>query len=212
MGRKALPEEQKYHHGSLKKAIMDSALQMAAESGLESLSLREIARRIGVTTAAPYYHFKDRQSLLIELAILGYGELFDALRQAHHAASDHDDGVLAIAGAYLRFGREHRALYAIMFAGEFASHPRFEEMLSIADKSLELVRLSIAATGNLGKPKSTEAAFCAWSLVHGILMLDQNSVLRENTAEQERLALLGVSAIVRGMGVEGLSQRARGTR
>ncbi len=191
--------QQKYHHGSLKRAIMDAALEMAAESGLESLSLREIARRIGVTTAAPYHHFKDRQSLLIELAIEGYGALYEALRQARDCAVRADDQVHAAVAAYLRFGQQHRALYAIMFSGEFATHARFQEMMAIADQSLELVRRSIAATGNLGQSQSTEAAFCAWSLVHGIAMLDRNGVLGESVAEQERLAIKGVSAIVSGM-------------
>jgi AcrR family transcriptional regulator len=191
--------QQKYHHGDLKRAILDAALEMAAQSGLESLSLREIARRIGVTTAAPYYHFKDRQSLLIELAIQGFGDLFEALRQARDAASAAEGQFAAAAAAYLRFGHQHRALYAIMFSGEFASHARFQEMLSIADQGLELVRGSIAAASDLTRAQCAEAAFCAWSLVHGILTLDRNGVLFESVAEQERLAVQGVLAIVKGM-------------
>jgi len=197
--RKGTSAQNKYHHGDLKKAILNGGLEMVAESGLDNLSLREVARRIGVTTAAPYYHFKDRQSLLIELAIQGYGELFEAVRRAREAASDPENEVSATATAYLRFGREHRALYAIMFSGEFTTHARLQDMVSIANRSLELVRQSIAATGKLSKAQSTAAAFCAWSLVHGILTLNQNGVLGESIEEQERLALAGVIAIIRGM-------------
>ena len=200
MDRKGISGQHKYHHGDLKKAIMDAGLEMVAESGLESLSLREIARRIGVTTAAPYYHFKDRQSLLIELAIRGYEELFETVRRARETASDGADEVTVTATAYLRFGRDHRALYAIMFSGEFTTHPRLQEMVAVANRSLDLVRQSISATSNLDPVKSAEAAFCAWSLVHGILTLDRNGVLGEGAAEQERLAMQGVSAIVKGMG------------
>jgi AcrR family transcriptional regulator len=198
--KKETSGQHKYHHGGLKQAILNAGLEMVAESGLESLSLREIARRIGVTTAAPYYHFKDRQSLLIELAIQGYGELFESVRKARETVSDAMDEVKVTAAAYLRFGRDHRALYAIMFSGEFRTHPRLQEMVAIANQSLELVRQSISATSNLGPVKSAEAAFCAWSLVHGILTLDRNGVLGEDAAEQERLAMQGVSAIVKGMG------------
>jgi AcrR family transcriptional regulator len=199
MKPKNKPGLQKYHHGSLKRAIMEAALEMAAQSGPESLSLREIARRIGVTTAAPYHHFKDRQSLLIELAIEGYGELLVALRQRRDGASGAEDQLRAAVAAYLHFGQQHRALYAIMFSGEFATHSRFQEMILIANQSLELVRRSIAATSNLDQSQSTEAAFCAWSLVHGIVTLDQNGVLGESVAEQERLAIQGVFAIAKGM-------------
>ncbi len=199
MNPKKISREQKYHHGDLKKAIMDAGLEMAAESGLESLSLREIARRIGVTTAAPYYHFKDRQTLLIELAMQGYGQLSEAIRQAYDAASNVEEQVRATATAYLHFGLEHRALYAIMFSGEFTTHPRLPEMVAIANKGLDLVQRSIAASSNLSQTKSAEAAFCAWSLVHGILTLNRNGVLGESLAEQERLAIQGVMAIVHGM-------------
>jgi len=86
-----------------------------------------------------------------------------------------------------------------MFSGEFATHPRLQEMVSIANESLELVRQSIAASSNLGPQQSTQAAFCAWSLLHGILTLDRNGVLRESDEEQEHLAICGVLAIAIGI-------------
>lgn len=209
MKRKTISGQQNYHHGSLKTVIMDAALEMVAESGLESLSLREIARRIGVTTAAPYYHYKDRQSLLIELAIAGFAELFEALKYARDTTSAAEDQVRSAVTTYLHFGQRHRALYSIMFSGKFATHSRLQEMVSIATASLKILSQSIATTSNLGKSKSSEAAFCAWSLVHGILTLDRNGVLDESVAEQERLALQGVCAIVNGMSQEILPMAAK---
>jgi AcrR family transcriptional regulator len=202
---------QKYHHGELRSAIMAAAIQMIAEAGLASLSLREIARRIGVTTAAPYHHFKDRQSLLIELAIEAYTQLFAAMSSAKDSANKPSEAIQAEAEAYLQFGRAHRAEYAVMFSGEFATHPRFLEMMTIADRSLEIVRKSIAESCNLTPTQSTEAAFCLWSLLHGILTLDQNSVLQETVAQQTRLALMGVAAIVTGFS-EGASPTSTTTR
>jgi AcrR family transcriptional regulator len=200
MRGKEKARQQKYHHGDLRKAILDAALEMTEESGLESLSLREIARRIGVTTAAPYHHFKDRQTLLIELAIRGYRELLEALRQARAGAVDSEDQVRQAARCYLDFGRRHRALYAIMLSGEFASHARLQEMQAVADQALDLVRQSMAASSHLGPHESTQAAFCAWSLLHGILTLDRNGVLYESAAEQDSLAIQGVRALVLGIG------------
>jgi AcrR family transcriptional regulator len=188
----------KYHHGDLRKAIMDAALDITATSGLEGLSLREVARKIGVTTAAPYHHFQDRQALLLDLAIDAYGKLREVLEQAKTSARDADAEVAAAATAYYRFGRQHRAEYAIMFAGEFTTHARFGEMMSVANACLDLVRTSIADASRLGEKETAEAAFCAWSLLHGILQLDQKGVLLETEEEQERLAVQGVVAIVSG--------------
>lgn len=188
----------KYHHGDLRKAIMDAALEITATSGLEGLSLREISRKIGVTTAAPYHHFKDRQALLLDLAIDAYGKLQEVLEQAKAKARDAQAEVAAAATAYYRFGRQHRAEYAIMFAGEFTTHARFGEMMSAANACLDLVRKSIADASRLGEKETAEAAFCAWSLLHGILQLDQKGVLLETEDEQERLAVQGVVAIVSG--------------
>jgi AcrR family transcriptional regulator len=188
----------KYHHGDLRKAITDAALEIAATSGLEGLSLREIARKIGVTTAAPYHHFQDRQTLLLDMAIDAYGKLLEVLKEARSRAGGPEAEVAAAATAYYRFGREHRAEYAIMFAGEFTTHARFGEMMSAANQCLDLVRTSISDAGRLGEKETAEAAFCAWSLLHGILQLDQKGVLLETADEQERLAVQGVTAIVSG--------------
>ncbi len=179
---------------------MDAALEIAASAGLESLSLREIARKIGVTTAAPYYHFRDRQTLLLELAIEAYGKLLKALKQAKESAGSPQEELVASVRAYLRFGRKHRAEYAIMFAGEFATHPRAGEMIAVANACLDLVRNSIVDASELGEQQSVEAAFCAWSLLHGILQLDQKGILQETASEQDGLAVRGVMAIVHGFG------------
>jgi len=187
----------KYHHGDLKRAIMEAALEMTEESGLASLSLREIARRIGVTTGAPYHHFKDRQSLLMELAIEGYSQLLQALQAARGAAGGLYGELEAAAVAYLQFGRQHRALYSVMFSGELATHPRMGELSAVADPCLDLVRRSISEGTGLAARTSAEAAFCAWSLLHGILMLD-NGVLQESHAEQDRLGVQGVMGLVKG--------------
>lgn len=198
MASKKTSSERKYHHGDLRRAVMDAALEMTSEAGVESISLREVARRIGVTTGAPYHHFADRQTLLLALAIEGYAQLLDALKRARASAANPEEELRATAIAYLRFGRRHRAEYATMFAGEYTSHPRLPEMLLIADQCFGLVRKSIAGMTALGETETAEAAFCAWSLLHGILQLDQKGVLQETAAEQERLAVQGVISIVKG--------------
>jgi len=198
MPAKKTLETPKYHHGDLRRAVMNGALELARSSGIEALSLREIARKIGVSTAAPYHHFKDRQSLLMDLAIEGYEKLLQTMQQACAAAPDPKHEIQAAALAYLHFGREHRAEYAIMFAGEYGGHARAAEMMSVADACLELVRVAILKLTKLDPEQAAEAAFAAWSLLHGILQLDQKGILRESAAEQDRLAVKGVLGIVQG--------------
>lgn len=188
----------KYHHGDMRRALTEAALAIAAESGVSGLSLREIARRLGVSTAAPYFHFKDRQTLLIEIAIEGYAELFRELEAAQKKAGRAEAQLERQAAAYLKFTRSHRGHYAIMFSGQFAGHKRFEEMVLMASKSLELVGATMARASGLDRKAVAQAAFCAWSLLHGIAMLDQNGILSESAAEQARLGVRGVISIIKG--------------
>ena len=85
--RTKIVTEPKYHHGDSRRASLEAAPELIQESGVPSLSLREIARRIGVTTAAPYHHFKDRGELLLQIGMQGYGQLLHILEQAAAAAS-----------------------------------------------------------------------------------------------------------------------------
>ena len=188
----------KYHHGEMRKALVQAALEMAAESGVASLSLREIARRIGVSTAAPYFHFKDRQSLLIEIAIEGYGTLLRQLQAAQTRDGSPQKQLEEATVTYLRFSRNQRAHYAIMFSGQFFGHERFDEMVGVANQCLELVGACIGPALGSNRQEAASATFCTWSLLHGIAMLDQNGVLSESATEQELLGVRGALSIVAG--------------
>ena len=135
-----LPKNSSYHHGDLHRALMEAAIEELSGPEAHALSFRNLARKLGVTTGAPYHHFKDRQSLLIELATAGFGELFEALKQSRDMAPANEDQVRAAVSTYLQFGQRHRALYSIMFSGKFATHSRLQEMVSIATASLEILR------------------------------------------------------------------------
>ncbi len=194
--KKAL--ELKYHHGDLRRAIMEAALALIEEAGIQNLSLREIARKIGVTTAAPYYHFKDREALLIQIAIQGYGELLKSLESARGSVRAGKDELEAEARAYLRFAQEHGALYAVMFSVEVAMKYEYVELKGTADRCFAVVCGSIAKRRKLGLKESAEAALCAWSLLHGFTVLDRSNFLEEERSEQERIAVAGVLSVVRG--------------
>jgi AcrR family transcriptional regulator len=108
-----------YHHGALRDALLEEAQLLLAEQGLSAVSLRELARRVGVSHSAPERHFPNRQALLDALAVRGFTLLAAAIRQA---LADHgdglQDGLRAVARAYVSFALDNAALLELMFASK----------------------------------------------------------------------------------------------
>jgi AcrR family transcriptional regulator len=197
--KKSTPQgEPKYHHGDLRRAIMDAAIELIAEAGVHNLSLREVARKIGVTTGAPYHHFKDRETLLLQIGVRGYAELLRRLEVARGEDKSGLEELEAESRAYLHFAREHPELYAVMFTGEVANKPECPELKATADLCYGVVWSSVARCSRLREKESAEAALCIWATLHGLIVLDQNKFLLETWPEQERVAIRGVLAIVGG--------------
>jgi AcrR family transcriptional regulator len=108
-----------YHHGNLREALLQAAERTVRERGVQDLSLRELAREIGVSHAAPRRHFADRQALLDALAVAGFDRLGDDLRRAlKRAGPEFEPRLRAIADAYIRFATRDAALLELMFAGK----------------------------------------------------------------------------------------------
>src|SRR4051812_42121513 len=108
-----------YHHGNLRTALLAAAERTTRERGAEKLSLRELAREVGVSHGAPRRHFPDRQALLDALAQNGFERLGAELREAAAESGEEFEGRLrAIAAAYIRFATEDAALLELMFAGK----------------------------------------------------------------------------------------------
>src|SRR3989337_63135 len=101
-----------YHHGGLRAELVQTAGEMLEKQGLKSLSLREVARRAGVSHNAPYRHFPDRESLLAALAMEGFAKLGRALQEAGSAG-----GLRARGQAYLRFALQNPQRFRLMFGG-----------------------------------------------------------------------------------------------
>ncbi|GGV01070.1 TetR family transcriptional regulator [Actinomadura cremea] len=112
-------EERPYHHGNLRAALLDAAGRGLRERGADRLSLRDLAREVGVSHAAPRRHFPDRQALLDALAETGFAQLDTALRTAlADADADFPSRVRAAMTAYVRFATENAALLELMYAGK----------------------------------------------------------------------------------------------
>ncbi|MCS7477601.1 TetR/AcrR family transcriptional regulator [Umezawaea endophytica] len=141
------PRRDRYHHGDLRTALVDTGFDLLAESGLAEFSVARVARRLGVSTAAPYRHFPDRDHLLAAVATRAATELAAEVERAVDAAgSDPVDRFAASGGAYVRFAATRGAGFAVIFAVDLRDLR--DEALSAAgrhlmDRLLDLAREAI---------------------------------------------------------------------
>jgi AcrR family transcriptional regulator len=165
--------KRRYHHGSLKQALIDAALELLAEGGPSALTLAEAARRAGVSPAAPYRHFSGRDALMSELARRGF-ETFGARIESawDEGRPDAKSAMSAMSAAYLKFAREEPGLYAAMFGQ--ASALSDSQAGGAADHALEILwRAVVAWMQQAGAPAqgARHAALQIWAASHGVAML-----------------------------------------
>lgn len=164
-----------YHHGDLRRAVIDTALQLIAAQGIESLTLREIARRVGVSRMAPYRHFENKGVLLAVLAQEGFQAMYVHLQSALNEASTHPLARLqAIGVAYIFYAVENPVHYRVMFDSSLSDRTIYPFLYQTAVKNFEclvqvLIECQQAELIRAGDPK--ELAQIHWSLVHGLSML-----------------------------------------
>ena len=196
----------RYHHGHLRQALLDASREILAESGARGLSLREAARRAGVSTAAPYRHFQDKQSLLIALAHQGFvrldGELSAVAQACASEGRDPLDTVASLGVAYVDFAARHGPEFRLMF-GELAPDPRASEELEQAVGAVSNhLSSAIGVLADDSPAAAEELILLAWSLVHGLSTLYLDGHLqRFGELEAEALAarIIGLlNAALRG--------------
>ncbi len=169
-----------YHHGDLRRGLIDAALALIAEGELGTLSLREVARRAAVSPAAPYHHFRDKTALLAAVA----GEGFTALSAWMDAALDAvpragaRGRLAAIARAYIEFARTHAAHYRVMFLPEVKYAEGATTLHTAASGSFDRLVAAVQAV----RPRSTERsarglAVIVWAAGHGLSSLWNDGLL-----------------------------------
>jgi len=161
-----------YHHGDLRAALITEGLTMLGESaGADSLSLRELARRVGVSAPSVYRHFPDKESLMTALAEDGLKRLGAGQHEAAAAAGGGKEGFAATGRAYVRFALANPALYRLIFTSPLIAAYRVQR--EERPEAMNFLLANVAA--QMGSdPESREtrtAAVEAWALVHGLAML-----------------------------------------
>ncbi|TIL76845.1 MAG: TetR/AcrR family transcriptional regulator [Mesorhizobium sp.] len=169
-----------YHHGDLRRAVIETALDMLREEKGWQFTLREVARRAGVSHAAPYKHFPDKAALLAEIAMIGFDRLRESLSAAKsEAPKTLRDQITPIARAYVAFGTDNPALYRLMFSAEEGKAVGMhlnERALAVFDVLLEILRRGQAAGSIRKRPIEGQAA-AGWGLIHGMTMLAIDGLL-----------------------------------
>jgi AcrR family transcriptional regulator len=170
----------KYHHGELRSALIEAALEILSAGGMEGLSLRVLARATGVTQAAPYSHFRDKDDLLAAVAETGFQRL--ALQMAEDATGQPNvrARIEKLMGSYVRFAVANKPLFQLMFSRELSVMKNYPTLAMTAGKSYSLISATLAQRG----APAEETRFLTvsiWSLCHGLttLIVDEKIKLEQ---------------------------------
>ncbi|MFW2851983.1 TetR/AcrR family transcriptional regulator [Sphingomonas sp. TX0543] len=176
-----------YHHGDLRAALVAEGVSLLESQGADDLSLRELARRVGVSATALYRHFPDKAALMAAVAREALAKLASAQREASERAGGGVAGFSATGAAYVRFARDNPGLFRLVFA-----HPVPPGFHDKEDDAMAMLKATAAA---LAPPGTDANAFAlrAWSLAHGLamLMLDGQVSVDDGTIDR----VIDVSAI-----------------
>ncbi|WP_375197807.1 TetR/AcrR family transcriptional regulator [Sphingobium sp.] len=178
-------EPKRYHHGDLRRALLDTALEMLSRDDGWQFTLREVARRAGVSHTAAYKHFSDKADLLAELALVGFERLREALIAARPAEPESlRVAYLEMSAAYVQFGTANPNLYRLTFSNEarISANPRLKQR---ADAALQvLIDLFVGGqrAGWLRERDARAQANAAWAQLHGLVLLMIDGLLDEPIA------------------------------
>ena len=194
-----MPARSSYHHGDLRRALTDAALALVGERGPKGFSLTEVARRAGVSAAAPYRHFADKAALLATVAQLGFDQLRTALQAAPDGGSGRDR-LVEMGRRYVRWALDHPDFYLVMFGAE-VKHPDHVELVRAAEDTFGALLAAIEAArsgGELDIDDPYPLAGSIWSAVHGTAALGIGGDLRQTgiRTPAEELAALTIAALV----------------
>jgi AcrR family transcriptional regulator len=191
--------KQAYHHKDLRNALIDEALAVLSSEGSGALTLRELARRLGVTHTAPYAHFADKAALLEAVADVGFERLATLLANAG-GSDDAAAALMAMGVAYLHFARENPNLYRLMFVDpELADDPDCQWSEG-GERAFEALTGALARIGIPDGVEPRDLGAAVWSMVHGVAMLDIDRRMDNKTIrDAEEVLRLGSGLVLAGL-------------
>jgi AcrR family transcriptional regulator len=205
--------ERGYHHGNLKEALVRAALSLIAEKGPAGFTFAEAARGAGVSTAAPYRHFRDRDDLIASVALQGFQRFAAMLATAwNDGRPDPLRAFDQMGRAYLAFARTENAYYAAMFE---AGVPlvNYPDLLAASERAFDILRSAtealIADMPARQRPPVLMMALHIWSLLHGIASLfgRGDAARRALPMTPEELLEAGLLIYLKGLGIESFDRQ-----
>lgn len=196
MGRQA-----RYHHGDLRRGLIDAALELVQQEGVGTLSLREVARRAGVSHAAPYRHFPSKEALLAAVAEEGFLDFGKALEAAAAGAGSSLQALQAIGVAYVEFALSQPAHFRVMFGAGSSAACDYPELAAASEGAYSVLVRTMQQNIDAGEVQDAPAAqlaLVAWATVHGLAALLLDGMVQGAGAPDE-LARMVTGVLMAGL-------------
>lgn len=194
-----------YHHGNLREALVTAALDLIAKKGPTGFTFADAARSAGVSSAAPYRHYRDRDALMADVALRGFEQFVEELERAAAASREPFAELENVCRAYLKFARKQPAYYSAMFEAGVSidSDP---ELRQAADAAFAVLRSSVeklcAEMPRERRPPVAMVSLHVWAISHGIasLFTRADAGRRKLPMSAEELLEAGILVYLRGLG------------
>ncbi|WP_025164591.1 TetR/AcrR family transcriptional regulator [Pseudomonas taeanensis] len=181
-----MSDTRSYHHGNLRQALLDAALEVIERDGYQTLSLRELAQVVAVSRAAPYRHFTDRDALLTACACEGFQLLLNDHRQVMAGSQSPQEKAHALGRAFLDFAERRPGLFMLMFdSGLLVQANEADELGGLLHETYEQIGASVASALGSADVKHVRVRLVAmWSTLYGYARLRQSHMLKPYMLEQ----------------------------
>jgi AcrR family transcriptional regulator len=180
-----------YHHGDLKNALIKAGMEILAKDGVSGLSLRKVAGKAGVSHAAPYAHFADKQSLIAAISTEGFRQLYERVSVvADEYKTKPSTQLVEVAWAYVQFALDERDRFKVMFSDVLEKEKEYPEFVAESHRNFQLVKTVVEANQAAGVLRSGPpdlVALSAWSMIHGFIMLLLEGQISHTALEQKDL-------------------------
>jgi AcrR family transcriptional regulator len=183
-----------YHHGDLKAALIDGAVELIAERGVRRFSLAELSRRLGVTVAAPYRHFANRDELLAAVAARALQAFGEALAAQSPETDPPERRLAAMAGGYVRFAAEQPALFGVVFGVGLDKKKRYQELRQAYENVEDILEACVAELCPGDPDAAEQLADAIEATAHGYAALLTDQPGAPDPADVDRAAEQAASA------------------